>query len=118
MIRFLFLIPVTILFLAAGCRPEPQKPDNLVQESVYTNLLAELYLTKNFVESVGLLEKEDSLQAIVFDHYDVTREQFEESHKFYQRQVPDQVARIDSVRNMLQRERSAMLEAENRANGY
>jgi hypothetical protein len=58
-----------------------------------------------------LSEKEDSLYTALFNRYEVSRDQFDRSHEYYQRQGEAQVARTDTIRERLRNEREAMMRA-------
>lgn len=110
MSRILFYTLLAGLLLA-GCESS-NKPDDLIKEPVYVDLLTEIFLTQGLVELIEDGEqKKDSLITVVFDRYDVTPDQFERSHEFYQRQGSAQLARTDSVRDRLRNEREALIRA-------
>lgn len=94
-----------LLILASACSSgEPKEPDDLIPESLYLDLLAELWLSRQLVEQQGLHEVEDSLQQLIFDHYEITVERFDRTHEYYQRDPSAQIVRIDSLRERLNRE--------------
>jgi len=110
MSRLLFFTLLAGLFLS-GCQLS-NKPDDLIKEPVYVDLLTEIFLTQGLVELIEEGEqKKDSLITVVFDRYEVTPDQFERSHEFYQRQGTAQLARVDSVRDRLRNEREALIRA-------
>lgn len=110
MSRILFYALLTGLLLA-GCESS-NKPDDLINEPVYVDLLTEIFLTQGLVELIEDGEQiKDSLITVVFDRYDVTPEQFDRSHEFYQRQGSAQLVRTDSVRDRLRNEREALIRA-------
>ena len=102
-----------ILILLAGCR-EKDKPKDLLEEPLYMELLAEVFLVESYVEIMDQREKEDSLLNVVFEEYSVDRGRFERSHEFYQRQPDRQEARADSIRRMLQAERDTVMQIRQR----
>jgi hypothetical protein len=107
-----FIVALILLIpLLSACQDDPDKPEDLIRESDYIDLLTEVFLVQSIAELRGIEEKKDSLYTIVFDHYQVTRDQFDRSHTFYQRQGEPQVVRTDSVREILRREREALMRA-------
>jgi hypothetical protein len=101
-----FLIPIL-----GACQNDSEKPEDLIREPVYIDLLTEVFLVQSVAELRGIEDKKDSLYTVIFDHYNVTRDQFDRSHAYYQRQGEIQVARSDSVRDMLRKEREALMRA-------
>lgn len=108
--NYFFLLLISTILLS-GCYPEPEKPDDLIREPVYVDLLTEVFLTQSMASLQNLTEKEDSLLSVLFDRYEVTRDQFDRSHEYYQRQGEAQVARTDSIRDRLRSEREALMRA-------
>jgi hypothetical protein len=108
--RFIVALMVIIPLLSA-CQDDPNKPEDLIREPVYIDLLTEVFLIQSIAELRGIEENKDSLYTVIFDQYNVTRDQFDRSHTYYQRQGEAQVARADSVRDMLRREREALMRA-------
>lgn len=108
----IFFFTLLAGFFLAGCESS-NKPDDLIKEPVYIDLLTEIFLTEGLVELIeDGQQKKDSLMTVVFDRYDVTPDQFERSHEYYQRQGSEQLARADSVRKKLRSERDAMIQAQ------
>lgn len=107
-----FIVALMVLMpLLSACQDDPNKPEDLIREPVYIDLLTEVFLIQSIAELRGIEEKKDSLYTVIFDQYNVTRDQFDRSHTYYQRQGEAQVARADSVRDMLRREREALMRA-------
>lgn len=92
------------LLLFSGCG-EPDKPDGLIPETQYSDLLMEVFITQNLIHFKELTEKRDSVMTDLFTRYGVTGEQFERSHKYYQVRADEQKQRIDRIREKLREER-------------
>lgn len=88
-----------------SCENPPEPPEDLIGEETYTNLIAELTLSRSLVNTRSALHVEDSLRQVLFEHYGTTREQFDRSHAWYQRQPEQQMARLDSINAMLREQR-------------
>lgn len=84
-----------ILTLTAGCM-EKDNPPNLIEEDTYINMLAELQLVKSYRQDFAAdSSKVDSLTNLIYKKYNVTEEQFRESHNFYQEDPLEQKKRVD-----------------------
>lgn len=91
-----FLLP--FLLLLGSCKEENPKPEKLIPEDTYINLLVELQLLESYRSSTPEDSTSiDSLKSIVFTKYDATQEQFVESHRYYQKQVKPQKERISKA---------------------
>lgn len=91
------ILAITAVFLFLSCENQPDPPEDLIGEEAYTSLLAELTLARSLVNTRSALHEEDSLRQVLFEHYGTSREQFERSHAWYQRQPQQQMARLDSI---------------------
>ncbi|HYW34175.1 MAG TPA: DUF4296 domain-containing protein [Balneolaceae bacterium] len=101
---FLSLLALTILL--AGCRSHRKTPKNLIPQNKYINLLIELQLLKSYQqEQRPDSSTVDSLRKVIFKKYDVTQQQFEKSHKYYQQHVKAQNKRINEAIERLRKDR-------------
>lgn len=108
--RYLILFTAFFLLVGAACESEDNKPEDLIKEPVYTDLLTEVFLIRSHAELRDYdEEQEDSLYNHIFEQYGINREQFERSHTFYQRQGEAHLARTDSIRSILRDEREAII---------
>ena len=106
---FTLLTPLlTALLLMSGCGEDPLKPDDLIPEAHYTDLLTDLFLQEKLISLTDMEERQDSLREELFEAYEVSLEQFERSHIWYQRQARDQLARIDTIQSRLRAERDTV----------
>lgn len=77
---------------------EPQRPDNLIAEDTYIDLLVELQLLRSYAESKQTDSLTiDSLTSEVFDRYEVSDEVFRSSHNYYQQFPKQQIDRIEKA---------------------
>lgn len=109
-IKFFFIVIILTIVLS-GCNFGSDKPEDLIDEPVYIDLLTEVFLVQSFASLQGLSEKEDSLYTVLFNRYEVSRDKFDRSHEYYQRQGEAQVARTDTIRERLRNEREVMMRA-------
>jgi len=101
-------VVLTALLLAGGCQKDPHKPEDLISETHYVDLLTDIFLQEKLISMRDQEESQDSLREELFATYEVTQEQFERSHTWYQRQAKDQLARIDTVQARLRAERDTV----------
>lgn len=88
---------VLLCLLATGCQGE-KPPQHIIKEDVYIDLLVELQLLKTYQESLPADSvNTDSLKKKIFDAYNVTEEQFTQSHRYYQENYKEQKERIDEA---------------------
>lgn len=93
---------LVILFLGltvvASCSEDSEKPENLIPEDDYIDLIIELQLVNTFSQSAAADSiSVDSLVHVVFERYGVNREQFVATHNYYQEFPEEQKKRIDSA---------------------
>ncbi len=101
--RIVFLL--LPLFFFVGCEEEPvySPPSNLLPEAQYLKVLTEVHLFNALVQSADSVANEDSLRLALYMHYNVTENQFLESHTYYQSQPMQHTIRLDSVSNRLKK---------------
>jgi hypothetical protein len=97
----------SIIFLLGitGCSSSPEKPQNLVSEDTYTAMLVELQLVRSYGENAKVDSTEiDSLTAEVYNKYDVSTQQFQQSHGYYQHFPKKQKVRVENAIEQLKME--------------
>ncbi|MDX1671849.1 MAG: DUF4296 domain-containing protein [Balneolaceae bacterium] len=103
--RVLSILLLSVLaFLATSCG-EREKPENLIPEDTYIDILVEIQLAKSYQKSLppdSIVY--DSLNKKILGRYDVTKEQFEYSHQYYQQQLAEQTKRIDEAIERLRKD--------------
>lgn len=81
-----------------GCSDRPPKPERLVEEDKYINLMVELQLVRSYGETNSLDSLTvDSLTDEVFHKYEITDSIFVKSHNYYQRFPEKQQTRIEKA---------------------
>ncbi len=91
--------------MMASCNESEKPPENLLPEDTYIQLLGELYLAHNLRDlDIENIQMTDSVRQELFSKYGVTREQFTESHHYYQRDLNGQIRRVDKLRNLIRDE--------------
>lgn len=93
-----FFLSILLVFILASCSDDLQKPDDLIDEDTYTNLMVELQLIRSYGENAETDSTTiDSLTTEVFQKYDVTAESFMESHEYYEHFPEQQKARTEEA---------------------
>lgn len=93
-----FFLVFLLLFSLAGCSNEPQKPDNLINEDKYTDLLVELQLIRSYGENTETDSTAlDSLTSVVLEKYEVSSEAFRNTHQYYQQFPQQQKIRVENA---------------------
>ncbi len=105
--RLYFII---LLFLGLGCGNQEQipRPDDLIEEGIYIQLLVELQLLDAIAFTSSDSLNLDSLMNEVYIHYDIEEDRFLSSHKYYQSKPDEHAARLDSALNILKREQQTL----------
>lgn len=98
------------LLLLVGCmgNDSPEKPKNLIPEDKYVSLLVELQLIRSYqqnapVDSLTI----DSLTTAAYQKYEVSKDLFRESHKYYQQFPKEQKERIQQAIEQIQMDQVA-----------
>ncbi|MDR9417740.1 DUF4296 domain-containing protein [Gracilimonas sp.] len=99
---------VIVLVTACKYNNTQPKPDDLIGEDTYIDLMVEMQHITTFKNAEPDSVNADSLKNLVYEQYGVTDEQYLRSHQYYQSQLQDQIARIDSVILRLENEQQMM----------
>lgn len=87
-----------LFLLVSGCSDDPSKPDQLIKEDKYIDLMVELQLVRSYGESNALDSLiVDSLTNEVFQKYEITDSVFVQSHNYYQQFPKKQKNRIEKA---------------------
>jgi hypothetical protein len=95
-----WLAPLIFLlfFSALSCSDHTSKPDQLIKEDEYIDLMVELQLVRSYGETNSLDSLTvDSLTDEVFQKYEVTDSVFVQSHNYYQQFPKKQQTRIEKA---------------------
>jgi hypothetical protein len=96
--RLLLCLLLSLVLFVTNCSQEPNKPKDVITQDQYIDLLVELQLVRTFGENAETDSLTlDSLATVVFDKYDVTRESFQRSHRYYQQFPEQQKQRIETA---------------------
>lgn len=116
--RKTFLLILLPLFVVWGCSDEPPKPDNLINEKKYIDLMVELQLVRSFGETTQADSATvDSLTAEVFKKYNTTESAFQQSHNYYQHFPKQQLHRIEKAIEQLKMDQVVKTQEQGSVNG-
>ncbi|MEX2604855.1 MAG: DUF4296 domain-containing protein, partial [Gracilimonas sp.] len=92
--------------LMSGCMgpEETPKPKNLIDQENYIDLLVEMQYIKTYRDAYPDSVSADSLKNIIYKKYVITESQFLASHEYYQKQVREQLVRVDEVIRRIENE--------------
>lgn len=108
------LLTISLVAIIAGCeqnlKTENPRPQDLISEDLYLNVFMEIQMLDALIYTTDSLPDVDSLHAEIFKQYDVEQEQFQRSHRYYQKDVDGQIGRLDSVLKWIETEREYILQ--------
>jgi hypothetical protein len=108
--NYFLILAFPALIALPMCSEEPEP----ISEETYKILLTELALLNQMNEMLlGEVPKEEKRE-MIFEHYNVTEEEFNRSHDIYQRDIERQMKRIEEVQTILRAERDSLQQAERR----
>lgn len=101
---------IFIFVLLFSCTPNADnpisKPDYLIPESEYIDLLIEMQLAKIVFNSEEEFTNADSLINTIYEKYGISEEQYQTSHAWYQSDFIEQQRRIGIAKDRLLEERA------------
>lgn len=100
----LAVLPACTQNRAPGTAENPAPPESLLAEETYVDLLVELQLLRSYARTLPDSADTDSLQAAIFQRYDVDAGRFRLSHDYYQKNLEAQKRRIDRAIEELRRD--------------
>jgi len=106
------LFAALVLFLACKNDEVVPKPEILLSEENYINLIIELQLLDALVYTSENELNTDSLISEVYDLYNTNQEIFSTSHLYYQSKPDEQAVRIDSALKKIEREQKRLNQIE------
>ncbi len=105
---FGFLLLITTL----GCSSESTPPDELIDEQTYQQMFMEFTIINQFDQRILEEKSQEEFRQLVYEHYDVTEEEFRISHEYYEQQVDEQLDRVREMSKILRAERDSLITVE------
>ncbi|TVR17594.1 MAG: DUF4296 domain-containing protein [Balneolaceae bacterium] len=98
-----------LIFLAA-CTDSRQ--DKLLSGDLYEKIFIELAIIDQIEDALLGDHTRSELRQMVYEHYGVTAEEFNRTHNYFEKNIDEQLKRIESIHERLRDERSAIDESE------
>jgi len=99
------LVFCCLAILLSACQAsEDSLPENLIHSNTYTDLLVELQLLRSYSYTDPSMNV-DSVAGVIFDKYGVSKEQFQVSHRYFQSQTEEQIERVNTAIERIQKEK-------------
>lgn len=105
--KLLFVLMLLISF--HGCSSESNPPDELIDEQTYEQMFMEFAIINQLDKRILEDRSQDELRQLVYEHYDVTEEEFRISHEYYEQNVEEQLERVRDMSNILREERDSLV---------
>lgn len=102
--KFLIIGVLLMLTMLTFFSCNRDRPDNLIDEDTYIDLLVEIHLLNAFNDHYDDSHKTLDVQQQLLAEYDITIEQFDASHNWYMQDVDSQRERLDEARSRLSSE--------------
>lgn len=106
------LIAVIFLMITFGCSSESSPPDELIDEQTYEQMFMEFAIINQLDQRLLQKTSQEQIRQLVYEHYNVTEEEFRISHEYYERQIDDQLERVKEMSRTLRTERDSLLSIE------
>ena len=98
-----FLFSFFTLLALYGC--EENEPDYLIEEDTYILMFAELAIIDQYDPNLLRNRTKEEIRDIVYQKYNVSKEDFRRSHKYYEENIDAQLNRLKKVNLILREER-------------
>lgn len=105
-VKLIGIFIIMLAFAISSCGDQTA-PEDLLEEDRYIDVFSELLVVNQMDEEQLDGVSRDYLKEQVFEKYGITQKQFEQSHRYYQKQPDEQLRRLDKIEEQLtdQRER-------------
>jgi hypothetical protein len=105
---FLLILSAFFLLMLPACESSP----DILEEELYEKLLLEFSLLNQMDEAFLQENPREELQEKIYDQYGVSEENFRRSHEYYQRNIENQIMRIEELGLLLRQERDSIQQVE------
>lgn len=100
------LFSLFLLFTFSGC--EENEPNFLIEEDTYILMFAELAIIDQYDPNLLKNETKEDIRNLVYQKYGVSKQDFRQSHKYYEEDIDAQLDRLEKVNLILREERDAI----------
>lgn len=102
MSKKLLILPLLLMLMA--CNNQPKPPADLIQEDLYIEILTEMLMARQLAVMKQNDALEDSLIAVIHKKHQISSEQFQSTHRYYQADAVNQLERVQKAREILRQE--------------
>lgn len=106
------LIAIILLMTTLGCSSESTPPNELIDEQTYQQMFMEFAIINQLDQQLLQKKSQEELRQMVYEHYEVTEEEFRISHEYYEQQIADQLQRVKEMSEILRTERDSLVRIE------
>lgn len=99
-------ISLFILLIFTAC--EEKEPDTLIEEDTYILMFAELAIIDQYDPNLLKNRTKEDIRNLVYQKYNVSKEDFQRSHEHYQENINAQLNRIEKINLLLREERDSV----------
>ncbi|MCG2590530.1 DUF4296 domain-containing protein [Rhodohalobacter sulfatireducens] len=103
------LFVLILLIVLPGCSSESNPPDELIDEQTYEQIFMEFAIINQLDKRILEDRSQEELRQLVYEHYDVTEEEFRISHEYYEQNVEEQLERVRDMSDILREERDSLV---------
>lgn len=103
-IRSIGVILILAAFLFSSCG-DPTAPEDLLEEDQYIAVFSQLLVINQITDEKLDGVSREYLKEQVFEEHNVTQEQFERTHRYYQQQPEQHLQRLDKIEDLLTTQR-------------
>jgi hypothetical protein len=103
------LFVLILLIVLPGCSSESNPPDELIDEQTYEQIFMEFAIINQLDKRILEDRSQEELRQLVYEHYDVTEEEFKISHEYYEQNVEEQLERVRDMSDILREERDSLV---------
>lgn len=111
--RFTSVFLLFSLLMLYSCG-DPTAPEDILDEDRYISVFTELVVINQLNDEQLDGVSRGYLKEQVLEEYNITQEQFELSHQYYQQQPDQQIQRLDKIEESLTEERDLLQDRLNR----
>jgi hypothetical protein len=98
-------LPAIAAIICFSCSSAPEKPEEIIPENDYVDLIVEMQLIRSYAENADTDSTTvDSLISEIYNKYGITGQQFQQNHHYYQQFPGDQKKRVERAIEKLKME--------------
>lgn len=103
-----FAVHILFFFLIIGSACSEKPPESLIDEEMYIMIFSELAIIDQYDPTLLKTKTKEDLRQLVYETYDITAEEFRQSHQYYEQNIDAQIQRVEDINNRLRAERDSI----------